>query len=323
MWQLLTREGSVININFSDFWVGFVKEDNYFYNLLSNHFDVKISDDPDLLIFSCYGKDYLKYKCVRIFYASENQRIDFSCCDYGIGFDYLKRQNYFRLPLYVYYLNGNVEAFVKNDLDVRKILLEKTEFCNMIVSNPNSERRIKFFQKLSKYKKVDSGGRYLNNIGQPVQNKMNFIRKYKFTFAFENSAYPGYTTEKIMEPMLSYSIPIYWGNPLIHREFNPKSFVNSNDYANDDELIERIIELDVNEDKYLECLKEPYVYNNNIDNLDFSQSKFVAYLDKIISNVGNFTPIALTNMRFIHEYKRKYLVLSHEIKRRFRIKRFR
>ena len=41
-----------ININFSDFWPGFNKEDNYFYNLLKERFEVKISDNPDYLFFS-------------------------------------------------------------------------------------------------------------------------------------------------------------------------------------------------------------------------------------------------------------------------------
>ena len=71
-----------------------------------------------------------------------------------------------------------------------------------------------FFVKLSKYKQVDSGGRTLNNIGGPVEDKMEFIKDYRFVISFENAEYPGYTTEKIIQPMFVDSIPIYWGNPL-------------------------------------------------------------------------------------------------------------
>ena len=35
---------------------------------------------------------------------------------------------------------------------------------------------IDFFHKLNEYKKVDSGGKYLNNIGKPVVDKMDFIK---------------------------------------------------------------------------------------------------------------------------------------------------
>ena len=38
------------------------------------------------------------------------------------------------------------------------------------------------------------------------------------TIAFENSSFPGYTTEKIFEPMLEGSIPIYWGNPRVDED---------------------------------------------------------------------------------------------------------
>ena len=47
---------------------------------------------------------------------------------------------------------------------------------------------------------------------ESVSNKMDFIKDYKFVISFENSSNPGYTTEKLIEPMLVNSIPIYWGN---------------------------------------------------------------------------------------------------------------
>ena len=35
----------------------------------------------------------------------------------------------------------------------------------------------------------------------------------------------GYTTEKVVEPMLVNSIPIYWGNKLIGKDFNKSSML--------------------------------------------------------------------------------------------------
>src|SRR5438309_10477229 len=77
--------------------------------------------------------------------------------------------------------------------------------------------------------------------------KIEFLKRYKFNIAFENASLPGYTTEKIVEPMAARCLPIYWGNPLIHREFNPKSFLNYVDFRDEAALIERIIELDQND----------------------------------------------------------------------------
>ena|ERR1035437_5673896 len=117
-------------------------------------------------------------------------------------------------------------------------------------------------------KKVDSGGRWLNNLGYAVTDKRKFQSEYKFSIAFENNAYrpqhPGYTTEKITQPMTVNSIPIYWGNPAINLEFNTDSFINFYNFKNVDEMINYIIELDKNDDKYLKLLKQPWFVDNQI-----------------------------------------------------------
>ena len=54
--------------------------------------------------------------------------------------------------------------------------------------------------------------------------------QYKFTVAFENNSALGYNTEKLTDPMLAGSIPIYFGNPQIGRHFNTRSFINAHEY---------------------------------------------------------------------------------------------
>ena len=68
-------------------------------------------------------------------------------------------------------------------------------------------------------------GRVLNTLGHRVADKQAFLRDYKFTIAFENESHPGYTTEKIVEPMLADSIPIYWGDPLVGTDFEVESWL--------------------------------------------------------------------------------------------------
>ena len=86
---------------------------------------------------------------------------------------------------------------------------------------------------------------------------MEFLKPYKFNIAFENTSYPGYTTEKVMEPMVVGTLPIYWGNPLINMDFNTKSFINWHDYGSDEAVINKLIELDQNDQKYRNMLSEP------------------------------------------------------------------
>jgi hypothetical protein len=60
------------------------------------------------------------------------------------------------------------------------------------------------------------------------------------------------------------SIPIYWGNPKIEKEFNTKSFVNYYDFNGFDEMLEFIIDIDENNDKYLNMLNQPWFEEYNI-----------------------------------------------------------
>ncbi len=253
-----------IRINFTDFWSGFDKTNNYFYNLLKEEFDIEISNNPDYLFFSVFGNQHQNYNCVKIFYTGENVAPPLGYCDWSFSFDYLNDVRNYRLPHYLLY-DGYYELTRPKIIEDSMI---DRKFCNFVASNGSCEERNKFVTELSKYKKVDSGGRFMNNIGGPVSDKRNFQSEYKFSIAFENDAYrPGYEwyiTEKIMEPMTVNSIPIYKGGHKISEDFNTKSFVNCHDFLNLYDAIEWIIELDKNDNKYLEMLNQSWFVDYNI-----------------------------------------------------------
>jgi hypothetical protein len=246
-----------IKINFIDFWDNFDINDNVFVNCLSSSYDISIDENPDYLFYSTFGTNHLKYKnCIKIYYTGENDVPDFNFCDYAIGFQHIQFEDrYLRYPLYLLY-QGYKELrnkCVNKDLADRK-------FCNFVYSNAkySTPLREQFFLELSKYKKVDSGGKLHNNIGKPVENKINFIRDYKFTISFENSALSGYTTEKILEPMTVNSVPIYWGSPTVQCDFNKDSFICIQDYGSIEKAIEEIIRLDNDDTAYLQKLSIPW-----------------------------------------------------------------
>ena len=139
---------------------------------------------------------------------------------------------------------------IKKNISLKKIVKEKTKFCNFIYSQDIPERN-KFFSMINSYKKVDSPGRCMNNMApigfnDPkksrasknwVKEKLKFLKPYKFTIAFENFISSGWSTEKIIHPMMANSIPIYMGHKDIEKEFNTKSFVNINDFNSIDDFI--------------------------------------------------------------------------------------
>ena len=258
-----------IRVWFTGFWPDFNPERNYFINLLRQGYNVELSEKPDFVIYSVLERRIRRFQCPRIFYSGENVRPNFSECDFAFSYDYIDNPDHYRLPLYVLYGNLN-DLIRKPEEDINDLACTKVKFCNFVYSNSRhgigTKKRFDLFQRLSKYKRVDSGGRYANNIGGPVKDKLAFIRDYKFTIAFENSEYPGYTTEKIFEPMQVRSVPIYWGNPLVTRDFNTRSFVNAYDYPNLDSLVEAIISLDKNKEAYKTMLRQPYLNGNTVSN---------------------------------------------------------
>lgn len=252
-----------IRINFCDFWPGFNPWENYFVDLLKDDYNIEISNTPDYLFYSIFGNNHQYFNCTKIQYLGENIPPDLNYANYAMSFDYFDHPNHYRIPHYILY-DGYYDLVNKK---VDESLLNR-KFCSFIVTNGGCDIRNNFMNKLSKYKKVDSGGRFMNNIGHGVDNKVQWIKEYKFNIAFENNAYRpqhiGYTTEKVMEPMTVNTLPIYWGNPRIDLEFNTKSIINYSDFKSEEDMIEYIIDLDKNDDKYMEVLKQPWFVNNEI-----------------------------------------------------------
>jgi hypothetical protein len=269
-----------IKIDFTDFWGGFDKTNNYFYNLLIEEFDVEISNNPDYLFFSVFGNNHQNYKCTKIFYTGENVAPPLGYCQWSFSFDYLDDSRNYRLPHYLLY-DGYYELSRPKVIDES---LANRKFCNFVASNGNCKERNDFVQQLSKYKKVDCGGRWMNNIGYAVTDKRKFQSEYKFSIAFENDAYrPGhswYITEKIMEPMTVNSIPIYKGADNISQDFNRNSFINCHDFKNFDDVIQYILHIDNNDNEYLSILREPWFLDNKIPNNN-SVENIKAFLYKI------------------------------------------
>lgn len=259
----------------------FSKKDNFFTRLLSTRYNVVISDKPDLLFHSHDGNVHRLYRCKKVFFTVEHYKPNFEWSDYALTHCAIKDARNLRVPNYVYRTES--KDLVKNENEAVDILASKTKFCAFITSYANKKtiERIQFFHKLCQYKKVDSAGRWANNIGYELpwgaQEKVDFLRPYKFYMAFENASLPYYTTEKIVDGMLARCIPIYWGNPDVVKEFNPASFINCHQFANVVDAIKRIVEIDQNDSLYFDYLKQPFFYDNK-PNIYFDKQRILDFL---------------------------------------------
>lgn len=249
-----------VKICFLDFWEDFDVKRMKFYLVLCERYNVEIVSSwqrADYIFYSCFGETHwaVTKDKIKIFFTAENITPDFNACDYAIGFDYLDfGDRYLRQSNY-YSINRGFDLLSLNRDSVPD---NKKRFCAFVVSNGYaSEYRVRLFEQLSKYKRVDSGGRFMNNIGGPVNDKREFDAMHKFSICCENSSHPGYTTEKLYQAFEARTIPIYWGDPEVSRVFNTRAFINANDSQSVEEVVKRVIEIDQNEELYHRMLREP------------------------------------------------------------------
>lgn len=246
---------------------------------LEEEFEIEFSDTPDYLFCGCYSNDYNQYPdAIRILFMGENITPDFNVYDYAIGFDYLEfGDRYLRYPLSLCDKTSLEQAIHKHKMPEEYFARDR--FCNFVYSNNwcQTEIRNKVFKEITeKYKKVDSGGKVMNNIGGPVKDKHDFLEKYKFTLAIENSSYSGYSTEKITDAFAAGSIPIYWGDPRITEVFNSKAFIRISDFESIDDCIAFIKKIDENDELYIAMQRESIIPQNEEGRRLYSEPNVMA-----------------------------------------------
>ena len=277
---------------------------NFFQNRLRNNvieglqdkFNFEFTfDNPDYLIYDIFNCDFLNSKynnTIKIAFFTENQIPDFNQADYAIGFqniNYLDR--YFRKTTLIWvfqkrYLNIKNKDFMKKRKEVYRKGNRK-KFCAAVISNSiiTDGFRIKFINELNKYKKVDMGGAYNNNIGKPVKDKIKFLSSYKFSIAMENTEGQGYISEKILDSFIAGTIPIYYGGYMIDEFINPKSFILIKNEKDMKEKIEYIKKIDNNEKLYKNILKENLFINDDI--LEVSKKENIKFFNNIFEQDKN------------------------------------
>jgi GR25 family glycosyltransferase involved in LPS biosynthesis len=287
-------------VSFTDWWIDeysggtFDPNNNFFTKLLSDFYNIQIvnpEDNPDILFYSVFGNKHLSLESKRkIFFSGEQFGKDKTAA-FNITFDENDSNNC-RLPLWVCYLNDDIINDFNDKQLTKYTVPKKTKFCSIICQQDNvPNTRSEIVEKLSKYKRVDCGGKFLNNIGYCVprgtdcSGKIQHNFNYKFVIAFENKNYPGYVTEKICDVYKSKSIPIYWGNKEVLKDFNPTTFIYAGNFNNFDDLVEYIIKVDNDDELYASYFKEPILSNIWINILNDPYKIFFKNLSDCI--IGN------------------------------------
>jgi Glycosyltransferase family 10 (fucosyltransferase) C-term/Fucosyltransferase, N-terminal len=96
--------------------------------------------------------------------------------------------------------------------------------------------RIAFAAELARHIRVDSYGRHnpTRTIEGPDlgrQTKIQTIARYRFCLALENSISPDYVTEKIYDPLIAGTVPVYLGAPNVDEFVPANSYINASAFS--------------------------------------------------------------------------------------------
>lgn len=296
-----------ITIGFSNMWgqdADFTAE--YFYRcfpFLRDSYSLVVTTEPDFMFYSVYSYvRRLAPKATRILISGE-------CGDhfaeggkmapgvYDKDFyhyaltcaadNHHPNHIYMPQPMLMLNLHGKGLQMLIRD---GSSLPTKEFFCDFIYGNPYSQDRREFMRLLSEYKHVECAGtvdrnvHYLDGISSHdtagYTAKRAFQSRCRFSMAFENNYFPGYTSEKLSDPLVARSVPLYSGNPKVKEIFNPKAVINVDAFNNWYEAIEYIKYVDSNDDTYCAYLNEPPFIDNKIPD-KFSDEVYLEFFDRI------------------------------------------
>ncbi len=241
-------------------------------------------------------RKYARKNAILIFFAEEAVYPDMNIFDYAIimNRELTVSDRVARMPPSIYWKTD--KSLGENTLtqeQAKLLLKEKSRFCNFIYSHRSPERD-DIFHALSKYKHIDSLGSHLNNIGFLLEKgrftndwqdlSVQIKNKYKFSIAAENSCFEGYISEKLLTSFQAHTVPIYWGDIKVAQEYNPEAFINCNDYKNFDELIQRVKEIDENDDLWAYMVSQPWQTESQGKNSDNEYANYKKFIENIFSN---------------------------------------
>lgn len=227
-------------------------------------------------IFTIYGPEWaIKYQPsdLKIFFARENLAFrkewhDFMLhepsLDLSIGFDDIKdNPKYIHMPFWITWALDPMETSDTIKEKVRRWnspdgkSYADRKFCSFLCSHGDAGRK-KIFSELSTVASVDSCGRWMHNNDslktEYEDNKVKWLKHYRFNLTPENSNAPGYVTEKLLEAIQGGCVPIYWGsdNRPEPDVFNQEAIIFIEMGRENRDAVRLVSELNADEKKYMD-----------------------------------------------------------------------
>jgi alpha(1,3/1,4) fucosyltransferase len=269
-----------LRICFTNFWPGAVTSTFFLSHVFGEAFgELEMTDDPasaEVVVSSLFGNREIP-AAKTIMYLGENQRPDFLRHRYALSFDYdTYGGRNFRLPLWWWRLAwpglaerwrrgagaaGDPPHSYEQLIPLEALLSPRpapqqrpADFCVLIAANPEA-LRINMFLALQSVGAVIGYGKMFNN---PLHgSKFDMLGRFRFCLCPENSIYPGYHTEKLLDAWFGGGVPLYSGDRMLGHDFNTGAFLNYQDYLDMERFVAHVRHLETNNEAYEAIRSQP------------------------------------------------------------------
>ena len=193
-------------------------------------------------------------------------------CRLSLGFDELEDERYMRFPLWLTYMfepRMDEQMICERCEQLRHPEIGKRDrFACLIARADISGIRTVIYDELSAIGKVDCPSVLFHNDDslkeQFDDDKVAYMRQYRFNICPENSNADGYCTEKVFEAIAAGCVPVYWGcnNMPESKILNQDAIIFWDREGKGVKAIGQIRELCADKKKLEEFMKQPRLLPN-------------------------------------------------------------
>lgn len=139
--------------------------------------------------------------------------------DLGIGFDYFEDERYIRFPLWMMYMFApdSTEDDIRKKCELLRYpqIGQRDKFAALIARADWNGKRGELADAMSKYCDIKYPSAFRHNDDSLKDtfedNKIAYLKQFKFNICPENTNAMGYVTEKLFESIEAGCVPMYWG----------------------------------------------------------------------------------------------------------------